>query len=277
MEIIINYFTSIPSETRTLMLIGGIVLFWILEGALPLFSFQYKKLRHAGINLLLTTIQLLIGLLFAGALLKISDWTVTNNFGILNIVTLPLWLKVIMGILILDFIGAYLAHWVGHKVKFFWKFHVVHHTDTKVDVTTGLRHHPFETLVRLSFTLIGTAIAGAPIGIVMLYQTLSIFFAHLTHANINTQNKLDDILSYVFVTPNMHKVHHHYKQPYTDTNYGNIFSLWDRLFGTFASIDKAELTYGVDTHMLPEENDNLINLFKIPFQPYRPPTGRDEL
>lgn len=276
MEAIINFFTGIPSETRTAILLGGIVLFWILEGALPLFSFQYKKIRHAGINLLLTLIQLVIGLFFAGLLLKITQWTGVNNFGILNLIAMPLWLKVVLGLLILDFVGAYFAHWIGHKVKFFWKFHVVHHTDTNVDVTTGLRHHPGETFVRLSFTLLGAAIAGAPIGIVMLYQTISIFFAHLTHANINTKSKLDDWLSYVFVTPNMHKVHHHYMQPYTDTNYGNIFSLWDRLFGTFATIDNDKLIYGVDTHPLPEENDDLINLFKIPFQPYRRPSGRGE-
>lgn len=277
METIINYFSSIPSEIRTLILIIGIVVFWVFEGVLPLFSFQYKKIRHAGINLLLTLIQLIIGLFFAGLLIEISKWTVTNNFGILNLTAMPLWVKVILGIMILDFVSAYVAHWVGHKVKFLWKFHVVHHTDTNVDVTTGLRHHPGETFVRLSFTLLGVAIVGAPIGIVMLYQSLSIFFAHLTHANINTEGKLDDWLSYIFVTPNMHKVHHHYKQPFTDTNYGNIFSLWDRLFGTFATIKKAELVYGVDTHPLPEENDDLINLFKIPFQPYRSPTGREEI
>jgi len=72
----------------------------------------------------------------------------------------------------------------------------------------------------------------------------------------------------------MHKVHHHYTQPLTDTNYGNIFAIWDRLFGTFAEVnDIKELKYGIDTHMDPEENDNLGNLLKIPFQPYRPPTG----
>jgi len=155
-----------------------------------------------------------------------------------------------------------------------WKFHIVHHTDTTVDVTTGLRHHPGETIFRLSFTILGVAIAGAPIGIVMLYQTCSVFFAHLTHANVNTESKLDDIISYILVTPNMHKVHHHYVQPLTDTNYGNIFSIWDRLFGTFAKINADDLVYGLDTHMEPEASDDLGNLFKIPFQPYRPPTGK---
>ena len=73
----------------------------------------------------------------------------------------------------------------------------------------------------------------------------------------------------------MHKVHHHYVQPLTDTNYGNIFSIWDRLFGTFAWVNdpREELTYGIDTHMDPEEHDRLWNLFAIPFQAYRPPRG----
>ena len=176
--------------------------------------------------------------------------------------------------MILDFVGAYFIHWLEHQVKWMWKFHIVHHTDTTVDVTTGLRHHPGETIFRLSFTILGVAIAGAPIGIVMLYQTCSIFFAHLTHANVNTESRLDDIISFIFVTPNMHKVHHHYVQPLTDTNYGNIFSLWDRIFGTFAKIKTNQLKYGLDTHQEPEASEHLGNLFKIPFQPYRPPTGK---
>ena len=115
-------------------------------------------------------------------------------------------------------------------------------------------------------------LVGAPIGIVMLYQSLSVLFAHITHANINIPKGLDKALSFIFVTPNMHKVHHHYTQPLTDTNYGNIFSIWDRIFGTFAAVeDTASLKYGIDTHMDPKENDRLSNLLSIPFQQYRTP------
>ncbi len=120
---------------------------------------------------------------------------------------------------------------------------------------------------------------GAPMGIIMLYQSLSVLFAHLTHANINMPAKVDQALSHIFVTPNMHKVHHHYLRPLTDTNYGNIFAIWDRLFGTFAYVEKANsLTYGVDTHMNVEDNDRLKNLLAIPFQSYRPtPQGAQPL
>ena len=70
----------------------------------------------------------------------------------------------------------------------------------------------------------------------------------------------------------MHHVHHHYVLPYTDTNFGNIFSIWDRLFGTFSKLDSDKLVYGIDTHMNPEENAQIQNLLKIPFGSYRPPT-----
>ncbi len=275
MEALIDFFTDVPTWFRSMILIGGIVIFWIAEGILPLFSFQYKKFRHAGINLFFTMTTAIIGFGLAGVLLLSSNWVAENEFGLLYLIDMPFWAQVVVGILLLDCIGAYFVHWTEHKVKWMWKFHLVHHSDTTVDVTTGLRHHPGETVFRISFTILAVIVVGAPIGIVMLYQSLSVLFAHITHANINMPGKVDRVLSYLFVTPNMHKVHHHYTQPLTDTNYGNIFSVWDRIFGTFASVeDTGSLKYGIDTHMDASENDRLSNLLSIPFQPYRTPEGK---
>ncbi len=272
MEAIVNFFDNIPTEFRAGILIGGVVIFWIVEGTLPLFKFQYKKVRHAGLNLFFTLTTAIIGFGLAGALLAASDFVASNQFGLLYIFELPLWAQLVVGVLLLDLIGAYLVHWTEHKVKWMWKFHLVHHSDTTVDVTTGLRHHPGETVFRIGFTIIAVMLVGAPMWIIMFYQSMSVLFAHITHANINMPRSLDRALSYVFITPLMHKVHHHYTQPLTDTNYGNIFSFWDRLFGTFAEVDDAkELIYGIDTHMKPEENNKMGNLLQIPFQPYRVP------
>lgn len=272
MEAIVNFFDNIPTEFRAGILIGGVVIFWIVEGTLPLFKFQYKKVRHAGLNLFFTLTTAIIGFGLAGALLAASDFVANNQFGLLYIFDLPLWAQLAVGVLLLDLIGAYLVHWTEHKVKWMWKFHLVHHSDTTVDVTTGLRHHPGETVFRIGFTIIAVMLVGAPMWIIMFYQSMSVLFAHITHANINMPRGLDRALSYVFITPLMHKVHHHYTQPLTDTNYGNIFSFWDRMFGTFAQVDDAkELIYGIDTHMEPEENDKMGNLLQIPFQPYRVP------
>lgn len=272
MESLVNFFDNIPTEFRAGILIGGVVIFWVVEGTLPLFSFQYKKVRHAGLNLFFTLTTAIIGFGLASVLLAASDLVAINQFGLLYVINLPLWAQLVAGVLLLDFIGAYLVHYTEHKVKWMWKFHLVHHSDTTVDVTTGLRHHPGETIFRIAFTILAVIVVGAPMWLIMVYQSLSGLFAHITHANIRMPKFLDRALSLVFVTPLMHKVHHHYKQPFTDTNYGNIFSIWDRIFGTFAQVDDTtELIYGIDTHMDPEENDDMVNLLKIPFQPYRVP------
>lgn len=272
MESLIEFFEDIPTLFRAGILIGGIFIFWIAEGVIPLFEFQYKKVRHAGINLIFTSLTALIGFGLAGVLYGVSTYVTAEEFGLLHVFDLPLWAQIVAGVMLLDFIGAYFAHWTEHKIKWMWKFHLVHHTDTTVDVTTGLRHHPGETFIRIFFTIAAVAVAGAPIGIVMLYQSLSVLFAHITHANIQMPVRVDRMLSYIFITPLMHKIHHHYKQPLTDTNYGNIFAVWDRLFGTFAEVDDIKvLKYGIDTHMNPDENDDMGNLLKIPFQKYRPP------
>ena len=270
MELLIEYFEHIPTYVRASILIGGIFLFWIMEGIIPLFSFSYNKLRHAGINLFFTLCTAVVGFGLAGALYGVSQWAVSNQFGLLFLVDIPLWLSVILGVLFLDFMGAYTAHWVEHHVPLFWRFHLIHHSDQTVDVTTGLRHHPGETFIRIGFTILAVFLGGVSIGIVMLYQSLSVLFAHLTHANIEVNTKIDRWLSYVFVTPNMHKIHHHYKMPLTDTNYGNIFSIWDRIFGTFTEVDDTrELRFGIDTHMEREEHNRLVRLLEIPFKLHR--------
>ena len=274
MENLIQFFTDIPSSTRTIILVSGLTFFFLLEAGLPLFRFEYGKVRHAFMNLFFTLTTLLINLAGAFIIVKTADYTFSNQIGAIHLFAMPIWAQVILGVLLLDFIGAWFIHWLEHRVKWMWKFHIIHHTDTYIDVTTGLRHHPGESIFRLFFTILAVGMTGASMGIVMLYQTISAFFAQLTHANIKMPIQLDKLLSWVFVTPHFHKIHHHYVLPHTDSNYGNIFSIWDHLFGTTIQIEKMDdLTYGLDTHMQPEEHSNMKNLLMIPFQDYRSPVG----
>ena len=276
METIITYFETIPSSHRSLILVGGITFFWLLEGALPLFKFDYKKWKHAFPNFFFTATTIIINFSLAFLLLKSSDWVQVNNFGIINwIPNLPLWLYVILGVLLLDFFGAYLAHFVEHKVKPLWMIHLVHHTDHKVDTTTANRHHPLESMIRFAFTLFGVFVVGAPIAIVMVYQSMSLIFTQFTHANIKMNKNVDKALSYVIISPDMHKIHHHNMLPYTDSNYGNIFSIWDRIFGTYLYLEREKIVYGVDTFPDEKTNSSLVELLKQPFQGYRKPTNVD--
>lgn len=228
---------------------------------------KYKKWNHAGINLFFTFTTIIVNFVLAFILLQASDFAVKNNFGILEwLPNLPLWLYALIGLLLLDLIGAYLAHLVQHKTKWMWRFHLIHHTDTWIDTTTANRHHPGESVIRFVFTVAAVLFSGAPMWLVFLYQSLSVVFSQFNHANISLPEKLDYFISYFIVSPNMHKVHHHYVLPYTDSNYGNIFSIWDRIFGTFTILKKDEIIYGVDTHMKVSEHNKLSNLIKIPFQ-----------
>ena len=275
MNELIQFFTNISTELRTMMLVCGLLFFLCLESGLPLFKMKYKKVSHGIINLAFTIITLVINLIGAVGIMAAVQYNEVNHSGLLNIIELPLWIYVLVGLAIMDLIGAWLIHWMEHSVEWMWRFHLIHHTDPNVDVTTGLRHHPGENLLRLGFTIIAILITGASFGLVMMYQSISVFFAHLTHANIKMPMNLDKILSYIFVTPNFHKVHHHYLQPHTDSNYGNIFSIWDHVFGTVRHMNKMDdLIYGVDTHMKASEHSRILNLLLIPFQDHRYPTNK---
>lgn len=273
MDTIITYFETIPSQHRALILAGGLTFFWILEGAVPLFKFKYNKWKHAFPNLFFTFTTIVINFALAFLLLKTASWVTVNDFGIINwLPELPLWLYVTLGVLLMDFIGAYLAHYVEHKVSILWMVHLVHHTDHKVDTTTANRHHPLESLIRYTFTLAGVFIIGAPMGIVMLYQSMSLVATQFSHANIKLPKSVDKYISYIFVSPDMHKIHHHYVLPYTDSNYGNIFSIWDRIFGTYMYMEREAIVYGVDVFPDEVKNSQLVELLKQPFQPYQKPT-----
>jgi sterol desaturase/sphingolipid hydroxylase (fatty acid hydroxylase superfamily) len=261
-EQIIGFFEDIPSWVRTLILAGGLMFFWILEGVMPILRMEYQKVRHLGVNLFFTGTTLVVNFLFAALIVMVSDWSVANGFGVLQVISLPVLVQIVIGLLLLDFIGAYLIHWIQHKVYWMWKFHVIHHTDLHVDTTTALRHHPGESVFRATFTTLAVLLAGAPIWLVMLYQSLSALASQFNHANLKLPKWVESWARWIFVTPGMHRVHHHHVQPFTDTNYGNIFSIWDRLFGTYAALKPDEIVYGVDVYH--KRTGHLGDLLKVP-------------
>lgn len=267
---LINYFQTLEQRPleRMAILVGGMLLFWILEGSIPLLQLKFKKtrIRHAAVNFGFTIIHIIIHTFLALIIIRISDWCVANQFGIVHWAGAGILVTILLTILVVDFFGGWLVHIIEHNIKLLWRFHVVHHADNNVDVTTGLRHHPVESVVRGVFFFVGIVVTGAPMYAVMIYQTILVFFTAFEHANISLPKWLDNMLSYVFVSPNMHKVHHHWKQPYTDSNYGAILSIWDRLLGTFKKLEPKEIRYGIDRDYPNEKDEDFISLMKKPFQ-----------
>ena len=266
---VIDYFSSLDKHPvqRMALLVGGLLIFWIIEGTIPLFLLHYKKnkIKHAAVNLGFTLMHLIIHTGIAVFIVLLADWCKRESFGLIYWLHADILFTIIISILALDF-SSWLVHWVMHKVRPLWAFHLVHHTDNNVDVTTGLRHHPGDSILRGIFFLLLIFISGAPVYAVMIYQTLLVLSTAFTHANISLPIWLDKALSYILVSPNMHKVHHHWKQPYTDSNYGVVFSIWDRLFCTLKKLETKDIHYGLDRYYPNEKDEDFVMLMKHPFR-----------
>ncbi|WP_346237481.1 sterol desaturase family protein [Niabella insulamsoli] len=269
MEKIVAYFSTLEQRPleRMALLVGGLLIFWIIEGAIPLVQLRYRvnKFRHALVNFGFTIIHLIIHTALAVLIVLLSDWCREQSWGLVYWFRSDVWGAIIIGMLALDF-SSWLVHWVMHKNAYLWRYHLIHHSDNKVDVTTGLRHHPGDSLLRGIFFILLIFVSGAPMYSVMIYQTLVVITTAFTHANISLPPVLDKGLSYVFVSPNMHKVHHHWKQPYTDSNYGAVFSIWDRMFQTFTTLHPSKIKYGLDKYYPNEKDEDFIDLLKDPFR-----------
>lgn len=267
---LVNYFQTLEQHPvqRLLFLVAGMLVLWLIEGAIPLLTLSYRKnkVRHAAVNFSFTAIHLIIHTGFAVFIILLSDWAKANGFGIIYWTGASIAAGIIITVFVLDFFGGWLVHFTEHKLALLWRFHIIHHADNNVDVTTGLRHHPVESVLRGLFFLAGVFVAGAPVYAVMIFQTLLVLSTQFSHANIRLPDGLDRALSYLIISPNMHKVHHHYKQPYTDSNYGAVFSIWDRLFGTFQKLDPKEIRYGLDRYYHNEKDEDFLLLLKHPFK-----------
>jgi sterol desaturase/sphingolipid hydroxylase (fatty acid hydroxylase superfamily) len=269
MNNIVQYFEQVPDSHRIILL--GICLFFFGNLEL-LFSIKAntRKINHIITNALFmipaAPVQMGIGYL----LILLIRETSTHKIGLLYLLPdnfNPL-LYFLFSFLLLDFF-EYVYHVTMHKVKRLWMIHLVHHSDRALTVTTTLREHPMETLTRLLFLVLWVAISGISFWALLFRQFIQIVSNVFAHANIRLSEPMDRVFSFVLVTPNMHQVHHHYQQPYTDSNYGDVLSIWDRLFGTFAIAKAEELEFGIDTCFDKKENAHFPALLMIPFGEYR--------
>ena len=264
MEAFLNFFEVMPTWQKLIWVISCLFLGWLIETGSPLFDLQYRKWKHAGVNLVFLVCSLLINTLFGLFTVGLFGWLDASKFGLLHLIEWPVWIELLIAVMLLDFMAQYWVHYLLHKVKWMWRFHMVHHSDTKVDATTGTRHHPGDYTMREVFALAAVLIAGMPLAFYLVYRIASVFFTFITHANVHVPVWIDKPLSLVFITPNMHKFHHHFERPWTDTNFGNMFSIWDRVFGTLVYDDPRKVTYGLDV-VDGDQDESLGYQFKLPF------------
>jgi len=244
-----------PSTTIVAILLGMVALSF-LEALLPLHERGRRHRAHLVPNLWLTFITFVTNALMnATVLALLSPATLRTGF-----------LHGIGAVLGLDF-SIYVAHRLMHARPVLWRFHAVHHSDPAVDVTTTIRQHPVEGAVRYAFLAAALAIGATPPEFAV-YRLWSAVCGLFEHANVRVPRRLDEILSLVVVSPNFHKVHHSRRKDEANSNYGNITSLYDRLFATFTSSARGiNIVYGLDGYDGPATQTTL-GLLARPLRPF---------
>ena len=237
-----DYWTLFESPTNIVWLAS----FWLFVGFLfvleilvPAFQREpersYRWPTNFGFGLVNTGLMVITPL----STISAAEWASRSDVGLLNQVAMPLWFSMVCTLAVYS-LTSYLVHALEHKTPWLWRIHRVHHLDTHLDVSTGQRHHPLEFIVNALILVAVTIAFGLTSWVLILYATMDTAINFISHANIRLPERVDRIVRWVFVTPNMHSLHHSSHQPETDSNYGTVFTLWDRLFGTY----RAEPVWG---------------------------------
>jgi sterol desaturase/sphingolipid hydroxylase (fatty acid hydroxylase superfamily) len=263
----VRQFLSNAAVILTVMAVGALI-----EMAVPMFAAKPWKNGRRGANLGFTALSLGSNWLLAsvGALLALR----LRPAGLMAQLQWPGWVEIVTGILVLDFSVGYLSHRTMHMWPAMWRFHQIHHNDPFVDVTTTYRTHPVETGWRFLFAIVPIWLLGIPAHAVVIQRIVQATNGILEHANVHLWAPLDRVLSLVFVTPNVHKMHHSRSIGETNSNYANLTTLYDRLLGTFTPVDRAAtVVYGLD-HTDPADVASVPRLLAMPF---RQQAHRDEV
>jgi sterol desaturase/sphingolipid hydroxylase (fatty acid hydroxylase superfamily) len=215
------------------IVIGLIAVFFTLEQILST-QFPFQKRGYHFWNSFLFQVVFLIGNVFwAIVFVFCIEWLNQNKIGLFYMIDLPIWLKLVLGVMILDF-ATYWFHRFSHLAPVLWRFHRVHHSDTTMDSSTYFRGHPIEVLFWFgSAPILMSALFGLDLFIIGVYVLVLTPFLVIEHSNLRFPAWMDKTIGLVITTPNLHKIHHDQDQHYTDSNFADIFILWDRIFGTY--------------------------------------------
>lgn len=271
MEQLQTFFLEYEATLRMCSFIVLILLFMGLELIWPRRAVERKYRFRRLNNILLLLVNFIAVRLFVPlATFEVALFAAENEIGLLNLISIPFLFDVLITIVIFDLL-IYVQHVVFHQFKFLWRIHRVHHTDLEFDVTTAIRFHPIEIVLSLFYKLLAVYLIGPVAFAIILYEILLNAAALFNHSNILLNAKLDKLLRLFIVTPDMHRIHHSVEREETDSNYGNIFSIWDKLFKTYRLLPKAGydgMVIGLNEFREPASGQ-LLQLLKTPFMTNR--------
>jgi sterol desaturase/sphingolipid hydroxylase (fatty acid hydroxylase superfamily) len=256
----------LSGPAAVVVIVTAMAVVALVEVVVPLRPRGPWHRAHLGPNLSLTALTFTTNLLMNAALLGLIVVLERSGVGLLPWLALPPLAAGLLAVMALD-LAFYAAHVSWHAVPLLWRFHAVHHADPAVDVTTTIRQHPIEGVLRYVAMTVTVLLVGPTVTAFAIYRLASAVNGLLEHANVRAPRSLDWLLSLVTTWPHMHKVHHSRTTALTNSNYGNLFSLWDRLFGTFTpSWRGTTIAYGLDGTDRPD----LQTTAGLLAQPFRP-------
>jgi sterol desaturase/sphingolipid hydroxylase (fatty acid hydroxylase superfamily) len=213
----------------------------------------------------------LVRILFPTSAVGMALLAEARGWGLLHSFAVPAWLAIIASVIVLD-LAIYLQHVLFHAVPALWRLHRMHHADLAFDVTTGVRFHPIEILLSMLIK-IGVVVAlGAPALAVLIFEVLLNATSMFGHGNVRLPERLDRVLRWVVVTPEMHRVHHSADAPETNSNFGFNLPWWDRMFGTYRAQPAAgheAMIIGIEQFRDRRE----LRLDRMLMQPFREAVG----
>jgi sterol desaturase/sphingolipid hydroxylase (fatty acid hydroxylase superfamily) len=208
-----------------------VVLIGAIEFLVPAYGNAERSRRwptNFGLSIINGLILASVPLTAVGA----AQWAADHGVGLLAWTAAPWWVAVACTAAV-GSLAHYVTHRIFHKVPLLWRLHRVHHCDRHLDVTTALRGHPVEMFLISAFVSPAIVLFGLPPVMIAFYEGVEIFANMFTHADIRFPARVERVMSTLFVTPVVHRLHHSTFRPETDSNYGNVFLVWDRLFGTY--------------------------------------------
>jgi len=215
------------------------------------------------------TSNIVLALIYRASGIGIALAVQSSGRGLLNSHALPFALRFALGMLLIDLL-SYTTHRLNHALPFLWRFHQVHHSETDLDVTTGIRFHPVEGLFTYGVPLAAIALLGIPPSAVLTAYLALIVQDSFTHANLRIPAWIDRALRLILITPGLHRRHHSSDETDQNTNFGTVFSFWDRLFATLRQRDASEIAaYGL-SEFPGGSSFNVIRLLALPFRRSRP-------
>lgn len=241
----------------------------MVERIVPLFTRPDAMPGRRRTNLAMTCVTLSFAFVLTSSVALVALYLPVSSPRLMSAIGLPIAAQFAISVVAADFAFGYVAHWSMHVSPVLWRFHRVHHSDPFVDVTTTYRTHPVENAWRHLWLFSVVWALGIPAAAVVTFRVLSAVNGVLEHANVRVRPALDALVSLVWVTPNMHKVHHSRDQAETNSNYGNLFALHDRLFRTFMPTTRAFVVkYGLGD-VEPDEMRSVSALLAMPWRPRR--------